>query len=233
MDWADDVTYAVHDAEDFFRAGLIPLDRLSSLTDDSERHRFFEGMYARPELKKRMGDESRSTLEDAFYKVITSFPISEEYTSTRIQRSRLRDFSSNLIGQFVDAITLKVPSGSENRFVAIRPLQKMQVGVLKALTWFYVICNPALATQQYAQRKMIRELFQIFHDAALSNKEEDRNIIPFAFRDELLERRGDADFVTRTVTDLIAGMTDRGLVKIYHRLSGVDIGSILDRVHGT
>ncbi|WP_188757032.1 dGTP triphosphohydrolase, partial [Microbacterium lacticum] len=29
MDWADDVAYAVHDLEDFFRAGRVPLDRLS------------------------------------------------------------------------------------------------------------------------------------------------------------------------------------------------------------
>ena len=28
--WVDHVTYAVHDASDFFRAGLVPLDRLST-----------------------------------------------------------------------------------------------------------------------------------------------------------------------------------------------------------
>jgi dGTPase len=37
MDWADDLTYAVHDMEDFFRAGLIPLDRLC--TSEIERER--------------------------------------------------------------------------------------------------------------------------------------------------------------------------------------------------
>ena len=30
MDWADDVTYVVHDLEDFYRVGLVPLDLLAS-----------------------------------------------------------------------------------------------------------------------------------------------------------------------------------------------------------
>ena len=40
MDWADDVTYAVHDLEDFYRAGLIPVHLLSH---SAERERFLDG----------------------------------------------------------------------------------------------------------------------------------------------------------------------------------------------
>lgn len=231
MDWADDVTYAVHDAEDFYRARLVPLDRLASLDDGSERKRFFDGMYQQPELAKRLGKEPRANLEEAFLKVITAFPISEPYTGTREQRSRLRDFSSSLIGQFVNAIELHVPAKNET-FVDISLLQKLQVRVLKALTWFYVIYNPALATQQYGQRKIIRELFKIFGDAAVSTKEDERNIIPFAFRDEMTAVKADASAVARVVADLISGMTEQGLVKLYRRLTGIEMGSILDFGHG-
>jgi dGTPase len=231
MDWADDVTYAVHDAEDFYRARLIPLDRLASLDDESERQRFFDGMYDRKELAKQMGAESRAELEEAFKKVITAFPISEPYTGSREHRSRLRDFSSNLIGLFVNAIELHIPANQNERFVEISSLQYLQVRILKALTWFYVIYNPALATQQYGQRRMIRQLFEIFGNAAAATKEEERNIIPFAFRDEISSNKGSAT-LTRIVADMVSGMTEQGLIKLHRRLTGIDMGSILDYGHG-
>jgi dGTPase len=233
MDWADDVTYAVHDAEDFYRAGLVPLDRLASLDDESERQRSFDGMYKRSQLGKQLGKSSRAQLEEAFRQVVTAFPISEPYTGSREHRSRLRDFSSNLIGLFVNAIDLRVPANQDERFVEITPLQSMQVRILKALTWFYVIYNPALATQQFGQRKIIRELFEIFVNSASASDEQERNIIPFAFRDEIYENKGDSAAITRIVTDMISGMTEQGLTKLYRRLTGIDMGSILDYKHGS
>jgi dGTPase len=232
MDWADDVTYAVHDAEDFYRARLIPLDRLASVNDDAERKRFFDGMYERPQLREKMGEESRSELEQAFLKVITPFPISEPYTGSHEQRSRLRWISSALIGRFVKAIELQKPPDEYHAFVVISPLQKLEVRLLKALTWFYVIYNPALATQQYGQRKMIRELFEIFGNVAGSKKDEERNIIPFAFRDEMTSAGNNSDQIVRVVADIIGGMTEQGLVKLYRRLTGIDMGSILDYGQG-
>ncbi|MGA7219970.1 MAG: hypothetical protein WBX38_16765, partial [Candidatus Sulfotelmatobacter sp.] len=63
------------------------------------------------------------------------------------------------------AIELQKPSDKSQPFVKILRSKKLEVRMLKALTWFYVIYNPALATQQFGQRKIIRELFQILGNA--------------------------------------------------------------------
>jgi dGTPase len=125
-----------------------------------------------------------------------------------------------------------VPTEPNQRFVEIKNPQSLQVRILKALTWFYVIYNPALATQQYGQKKMIRELFEIFGNAAVATKEEERNIIPLAFRDEISDNKGNSAALTRIVTDMVSGMTEQGLIKLYRRLTGIDMGSILDYGHG-
>ena len=44
MDWADDIAYSVHDLEDFYQCGKIPLDRL--VQDPGELDRFLEGVKA-------------------------------------------------------------------------------------------------------------------------------------------------------------------------------------------
>jgi dGTPase len=224
MDWADDVTYAVHDLEDFYRARLIPLHRLCSYTDDSERRRFFDGMYDRPELKKKFGSDPRAQLEKDFYDAVTLFPIAEAYTATRAQRSRLRDFSSALIGQFMGAIDLNANPGE--RFVRIRSKQERQVRVLKCLTWYYVIYNPALATQQFGQREVVRKVFDIFYEAATASDDEKCNIFPVAFRQDVLEANRDPRSVARIVSDFIAGMSDQEIVGIFHRLTGTALGSL-------
>jgi dGTPase len=51
MDWADDVTYAVHDMEDFYRSGHIPLHLLASELDGRERQYFFDNVFARWSVK--------------------------------------------------------------------------------------------------------------------------------------------------------------------------------------
>lgn len=225
MDWADDVTYAVHDAEDFYRAGLIPLDRLS-LRDDSERQRFFDGIESSQDLLTSIGGRLTGDYKEAFYKVVIGFPLDEDYKGTGDQRSSLRFFFSALIGEYIDAFRIGV-SGAP--WVEIDPQRERQVKMLKLLTWHYVIYNPSLATQQYGQRKMIRELFEIFHKAGSEPSKRNLEIFPFAVRDEVESAAGDRCRVARVVTDLIGSMTERQVVEIYQRMSGVALGSILHK----
>lgn len=99
MDWADDISYAVHDLEDFYRAGRIPLHRIASafanipkpftgLPTDSARNlwrntEFFEMaqndeevrralVYARSKMMKTLDEEGNSLaayVPDAFMQI--------------------------------------------------------------------------------------------------------------------------------------------------------------------
>jgi dGTPase len=60
MDWADDLTYAVHDVEDFFRAGILPIWRLA---EPEERARFLEYQSALYAHRKGVAPEMRRWLQ--------------------------------------------------------------------------------------------------------------------------------------------------------------------------
>ena len=91
MNIADDITYSVHDMEDFYRAGLIPLHLLST-SDEQERVRFFEDVFRRNSGKSDFAD--RSSMEAAFTDMVTlRFWLREAYTGIREHRAALRGFT--------------------------------------------------------------------------------------------------------------------------------------------
>ncbi len=235
MDWADDIAYAVHDVEDFYRAGLIPLDRLAA--DDSEREQFYAGVRARWREDGIVSDHKNTDLVRAFEGIVGMMPILEPYQGTRFQRAELRGFTATLIGRYVRAIELRVPRTPDERRVEIRIEALRETTILKELTWHYVIRSPSLAAQQKGQRKVIAELFEIFFNACRSKRSQSRSILPVRYRDQLkhIERVGVTDeessaLCARLAADIVAEMTDEQTLYMHQRLTGASLGSILDPI---
>jgi dGTPase len=230
MDWADDITYSVHDTEDFYRAGRIPLDRLA--VSRSERNAFLERAARRRQAIGKPFKESAADLQDVFDRFCESLRTKEPYTGTRSQRGQLREFTSKTISDYIQNTRLLPPPGKNGRGLEILDDYLIQVTLLKELTWCYVINNPALAAHQYGQRRAIRTLFEIFLNAA---ERRDWTLFPFQFQEEaneLLLQEGEIAPARRArlVADTIASLTDKQALRLYQRLTGLSQGSALDPI---
>ena len=213
MDWADDVAYAVHDVEDFYRAGLVPIDRLTSGSDEVEQ--FLEATFARQRVELSYGE---SNLREAFRELVNWFElyVTGPYSGTLHQRAGLRALTAHLIDRYINAVDIPAHGGFRRRFHR-QPASDMEVTMLKALTWYYVIDNPALAAQQHGQRRVIRFLFDTFLHAASRPRTE--AIFPTAYK-ERLDNSGDETDKIRVVVDLIASMTEGQVINSYQVLAG-------------
>jgi dGTPase len=226
MDWSDDVTYAVHDLEDFFRVGLIPLQRLVDPGSQDRREfvdSFFDDPRGRRTLRNKFADDGLNADDIAAaveWVFGGAFAGVEPYRGSKRDRAALRSGTSYLIGEFVEAISL------ENGKVAIDKAHRARVAVLKEIAWHYVVEDPSLATIQHGQRQIIRELHNIYL-SALDDPDKGFRLFPLAQREDLpfLTEYNDR---CRLVTDFVAGLTEEMAYELYHRLTGVTPGSILD-----
>jgi dGTPase len=235
MDWADDLTYAIHDVEDFYRAGLIPMHLLrppeKGGTPLAERTRFLQYVWGRVNDITELQGISETSLDEIFGNLVfRSFKLQAPFEGTRADRARLRSFTSQLVGQFINGLSLAELGGS--RLVRRDPDREKEIAVLKQLTWFYVIEAPGLAVQQHAQRQMIKYLFNVFmHE---TNVKTSSRLLPPYYRQRLEDvekTHGPATIANRRiVVDLIAGMTESQATSVYHRLNGIVLGSALDKV---
>jgi dGTPase len=225
MDWADDVTYSIHDLDDFYRAGVIPLDRL--VIDAEERARFYAEVFER--RKGKLPAEMDDTyLRGAFDALIVELPIRKPYTPTREDRVRLRRVTSALIRDFV--ITVQLQASDAGFHIVTEKKRRAEIFMLKQLTWHYVIKNPALATQQEGQRRIVRQLFDAFYRAG-TDKSPNFDLFPFSIR-WLLPKLPAKDAaakeaLTRAILDFISSLTEEQTIVAHHRLYGINLGSSL------
>ncbi len=235
MDWSDDLTYAIHDVEDFYRAGLIPLHLLNRPDEAHgaarEKLRFLGYVHAHrsqiPELKDLTQEELNTILFEVLFPVFT---LNAPYEGTRDHRARLRIFTSRMVNRYINALQL-VEDSTRTIDVTIGDDFKKEIAILKQLTWFYVIEAPSLVVQQLAQKKIIEFLFRVFLEEAGKNP---CHLLPAYYQERLKEiptiepDRGRG--TKRMVADLIAGMTEAQAVAIYQRLHGMVAGTAFEKI---
>ena len=215
MDWADDVTYAVHDLEDFYRVRLIPIHLLQHAT---ERDSFLEDVnQQKPNLVQEIysSEEAPRRLEDALHSILgTMILLDTPYNGERRQRILIDSATSALITQFITGSAIKICEPPAERSLEIDPYIQLQVKLLKELTRYYVIDHPRVASIREGQKAMLRKLFEIYMDVLASRK---KTLLPQATRDRL----DSGDCAPRLVADLLAGMTERQVIQNYQRLTGI------------
>ena len=220
MDWADDITYAVHDVEDFFRAGLIPLDRLTS--DTREQDRFGNWAVESGKLSAKSPEDVVKLLQVS---IAMKPGVLAPFRGTRSDRASLRTLTSQLINRYITG-SLRLHEVKSEVRLAIDPELQQQVQVLMALTRFYVIDSPSLVSQRYGQRTLITNLFETFGNAAATRS--DRYVFPAYYQEALEYANNETRKIKRIVADLIASMSESQVVAIHQRLSGQSLGSAMD-----
>jgi dGTPase len=215
MDWADDITYAVHDMEDFYRAGLIPLPTLAQ--DTEAREAFIAAAAAR-------GDLDPAKAADAFNDIRLLLP-STPFNGASTQIGELSVLRSQLIETLVNAFHVRTDDGGT---VEIAAEERTVAEVLKQLTWTYVITSPDLESQQFGHKRVITELFEAFCEIDENKKTKDKDQY---LRTPFLDRNSFDDcHAARRAADYIVSLTEAQALQLHGRLTGHEPGSVRDLV---
>ncbi len=227
MDFADDVTYSVHDLEDFYLAGLIPLELLA--VDRDEFQRFIDEW-----LRESPNNKIAQVVKHDPYRfqnfLDATYNLRGQYRPGSFeQKAQIKRISSQLIQSYIKSVQLSLEYGDRGYLIQA-PEKEEELKFLQRIVWSYVISNPRLATQRYGQKRIVRTLFKMYLEAIHND---DLSFIPVRFAKEYREicDRQSKDMElekTRMAVDIVASLSEAEAVIKYRRLTGISQGSFLD-----
>lgn len=231
MDWADDITYATHDIEDFGANGRIPLTLLRH--DSSRRPVSPEEveefrLYAFAKLSHKINfSESFKLFSGQLMKLPARIVPGSTDTAASLGR-----MTSKIITLATDATSIDADGNLDidrNWFGAIE--------IFKQLTWYYVIDSPELVRIQRGQEKRLKAVaFELAEWAMKVANEENQNssyimrrrlpphlgelVVEYtkANNDRGLYQGNQKASVGRAVIDFVASMTEDDVETYYNEM---------------
>jgi len=228
MDWSDDIAYAVHDLEDFFRADRVPLARLRDkdapewepiLAEANDRlGKYFPGS---PGIAGEL-----ENLRDKH--VVPQLPLNP-FDGSRESHAAVQRFASAWIRYLQDATTLRLLDGRFEVFVERDA--RIVAEMLKAINVYYVIEEPTMTVMQRGQTRVIKELFDALLTMAIEVEEKGvdkpqlRRTVPARLEAFMVNAVEESDreltqSMARAVVDFICSLTDKQAGLLHQRIMG-------------
>lgn len=214
MDWADDISYAVHDFEDYVRAGLIPAHALSA-----DAPRLMEFVTEDLEQYLPFGFDMSSI--EAAVQFLLGYETDYPYGGSRGDEHYLNQWVSDMITDCLDKTQL-----IDGRLV-IDDEQQYLIEILKRVPAYYVIESPPFAMAQQGQRRMIGDLFKRLLDMMKARERSLPKSLQELVKSISLEpkaraeRSHNADYVNaRAASDYLCTITESQAVDLFARLEG-------------
>ena len=233
MDWSDDITYAVHDLEDFVRCDRVPM--ASIVSDAREFEWFYVGSIGRVMDKIGQSSVNWQAFKASFQALLQAiFPDFSASIDNYHRRGKINEACSFLIERYVHSVDYAGP----NMPIWISPDVRAEVELLKQLTWRYVIDHPDLVTAQQGQRRLVRKLYKDLRyllDEAVAGKAEHK--MPPRLRQfhDICALNKYSDFDgddhagrARAVCDYMAALTEPQVKELAARLRGGDRDGMSD-----
>ncbi|MFF5077430.1 deoxyguanosinetriphosphate triphosphohydrolase family protein [Actinoplanes sp. NPDC000266] len=230
MDTADDITYALHDLEDFYCAGSFPRNQIVAVLRDflgARRQKAYvpvdEDFQELKALDAKLAAEHPTVYDPELLAaaaekvlVLIDYTMLRHFDGSRAAYATIRSAFASRTDSYVRGVTAE-PRGSYKAVTArLRDDHWHEVQVLKWLTRTFVIDRAELALSQLGQTRVLRDTVA----RLVEWSELDPRRLPKTLQEYQKGLAGSPTDIGRAVLDYVASLTDAQLLTLSRALAG-------------